>query len=122
MMNVLEVLEQRPEIEDDLWGIFERESYGGVLRFVNLPVLVPTDENNDINGSQHHPQEINFTYRDATEEDVRKATTAGYYEYFGEYSYDTSIYSGNQYETNGYLFDAIVLDPPAYAVSVRLWG
>ena len=118
-MNVLEVLEQRPEIEDELWEVYQGNGNSSILMFVRTPVLVPTDENNDTNGSNSGGN--NFTYRDATEEDVDKATTAGIYDCFGTYNLDNSIYSGNQYETDGYLFQAIVLDPPAYAVETSLW-
>lgn len=117
-MNVLEVIEQRPEIEDDLWETYQGNGGRSILMFVQMPVLVPTDENNDTNGSNSGGS--NFTYRNATEDDVENATTVGIYDYFGAYSIDGSIYSGNQYETYGCLFEAIVLDPPAYAVETTL--
>lgn len=118
-MNVLEVLEHRPAIEDDLWEMYQNNGNYSILMFVQTPVLVPTDENNDTDGTNSGGD--NFTYRDATEKDVDKATTAGLYDYFGTYHLDSTIYSGNQYETDGYLFQAIVLDPPAYAVETSLW-
>lgn len=77
-------------------------------------IFARADSNNDVNGSQHHPFTVYFTYRDATEEDVANATSLGYYEYFREYGCDE--YTGNQYEGYGGFVDAIVVDPPGYAV------
>lgn len=85
-----------------------------------MTVLVPTEDNTDYDGSNftRNGKVANFTYRDATEEDVENATSAGYWEYFGEYRYNPDIYTGNQYETDSYMFESIVLDPPAYAIHV----
>lgn len=80
----------------------------------DLPVLKPTASNDDVNGSQHASNGgTDFTYQDATIEDVRDASTLGYYEYFANYSFDT--YTGHYYQGDDRKFDALVIDPPAYA-------
>lgn len=117
-MLILNVIDQREELEQPLKELLINNDM--IQCFSWIPVLVPTEENTDYNGSNFtiNGDIANFTYRDATEEDVLHATSAGYWDYFGEYTYDTSIYSGNQYETDGELFPAIVLDPPTYAREV----
>lgn len=81
-------------------------------------VLVPTETNDDVNGSQHVTNGGNdFTYRDATEDDVASATTLGYYEYFSGYG---SVYTGHYYEGDSRYFEAVVLDPPAYAATYSI--
>lgn len=81
-------------------------------------VVTPTATNDDVNGSQHASNGgTDFTYRDATEEDVAAASTLGYYEYFTGYG---DQYTGHYYNGDGRYFDAIVLDPPAYAVTVNV--
>jgi hypothetical protein len=83
-----------------------------------IKILIPTDSNDDLNGSQHVSGGDNdFTYRDATEDEVREATTLGYYEYFSEYGGE---YTGHYYNGSDQKFAAIVIDPPAYAVAVHI--
>ncbi len=83
-----------------------------------LPILVPTDTNNDVNGSQHARNGgTDFTYRDANWDDVENASALGYYEYFSETGFG---YTGHYYEGSDRKFDAIVINPPAYAVEVTL--
>lgn len=122
-MYVNEVIEHRPELEDKLWEMFCRNnSYvDNKSMFLTTTVLIPTDENTDYNGSNYtaNGDVANFTYRDVDYDDVDDAVNAGWWDYFGRYEYDTSIYTGNQYETDDSdLFPAIVLDPPAYAIEV----
>lgn len=84
----------------------------------NMKVIMPTAANDDINGSQHASGGGNdFTYEDVSEEDVREATTFGYYEYFSEYY---GIYTGHYYNGSDAKFAAIVIDPPAYAVEITI--
>jgi hypothetical protein len=81
----------------------------------HMLVLVPTDSNDDVNRSQHARDGGNdFGYRDATEDDLDGATTLGHYEYFSGYG---SGYTGHYYNGDGRHFEAIVLNPPAYAIS-----
>ena len=117
-MLIWNVIDQREELEQPLKELLSNNDTE--QGFSWIPVLVPTEENTDYNGSNFtiNGDLANFTYRDATEEDVYHATSAGYWECFGEYTYDTSIYTGNQYDINGISFPAIVLDPPAYAREV----
>lgn len=78
-------------------------------------VLVPTESNDDINGSQHASGGgTDFTYRDATDDDLQSVSTLGYYEYFSSYR---GAYTGHYYEGDGDHFEALVLNPPAYAAS-----
>lgn len=80
-----------------------------------LRVLVPTDANDDINGSQHvSGGGTDFTYRDATLDDVLYASSAGVYDYFSEYA---GRYTGHYYNGSDTKFQALVFDPPAYAAS-----
>lgn len=81
-------------------------------------VLVPTEDNNDIDGSQHHSERINFTYEDASYEDILNASSLGFYENFSNYDGDT--YTGNIYDGTGHLFAAVVVNPPNYAVDYNL--
>lgn len=78
-------------------------------------VLTPSASNNDVNGSQHSGESfIDFTYRDVDMDDVESASTLGYYEYFSNYGVG---YTGHYYNGDGRHFDAVVIDPPAYAAS-----
>lgn len=119
-MEVIDVLDSQPDLEYPLWKLFRNYHNENILMFVRTRVLVPTEENTDYDGSRYAQDgsPAVFTYRDATEEDVYHATSAGYWECFGEYTYDTSIYTGNQYDINGISFPAIALDPPEYAREV----
>lgn len=83
----------------------------------DVSVLKRTATNNDVDGSQHDG-EIDFTYEDADEDDVREATSLGYYEYFGQYGFGT--YTGHYYNGSDQKFAAIVIDPPAYAATVHI--
>lgn len=84
----------------------------------HIPILVPTDSNDDVNGSQHARGGGNdFTYRDATETDLEGAAGLGHYEYFSGYH---GNYTGHYYEGDSRHFAAIVINPPAYAISHRL--
>lgn len=78
-------------------------------------VLKRTATNNDVDGSQHDG-EIDFTYEDADENDVRETTSLGYYEYFSQYGFGT--YTGHYYNGSDQKFAAIVINPPAYAATV----
>jgi hypothetical protein len=85
-----------------------------------MKVLHPTATNDDVNGSQHARNGgTDFTYRDATEDDVSEASSLGYYEYFSQTGNDDE-YTGHYYEGSDRKFDAIVLDPPAYAATVHV--
>ena len=85
-----------------------------------IPVLKRTATNDDVNGSQHSSTGgTDFSYEDALYEDVRGASSLGYYEYFRSITVGSSIYTGNQYHGTGYMFPALVIDPPEYAVGVR---
>ncbi len=78
-------------------------------------VLTPTDTNDDVNGSQHAADGgTDFSYRDATASEIVNASTLGYYEYFSE---TLSGYTGHYYNGDGNHFEAVVVDPPAYAAS-----
>jgi hypothetical protein len=88
---------------------------------VYSPILTPTAENNDVNGSQGGlgGELVIFTYEDAPMElFFQHDLTFGTYGYFSRYHRD--IYTGNQYDGDGNLFAAAVVNPPAYAVSHRL--
>lgn len=83
-------------------------------------VLTPTASNNDVNGSQHVTNGgTDFTYRDVEEDDLTGVTGLGYYEYFSE-TYSGGEITGHYYEGSERKFDAIVLNPPAYAVRVTV--
>lgn len=76
-------------------------------------VVTPTAANNDVDGSQHgYAGGTDFTYRDATEEDLVGPSELGYYEYFSAYG---EVYTGHYYEGDGHHFEALVIDPPTYA-------
>lgn len=79
-----------------------------------IKVLVPSDSNDDVNGSQHVSNGgTDFTYRDADSDDVVNGSALGFYPYFRKFY---SGYTGHSYEGEGEFFSAIVVDPPAYAV------
>ncbi len=87
----------------------------------DLMILKPTATNDDINGSQHARNGgTDFTYEDADLEDVAEASSLGYYEYFRSISSSGSPYTGNQYHGEGYMFAALVVDPPAYAAEIHI--
>lgn len=79
-----------------------------------VQVLTPTATNNDTNGSQHGDGDTDFTYRDVTESDLSDIAALGYYEYF---SGSRGHYTGHYYDGGGRHFDALVINPPAYAIS-----
>lgn len=80
-------------------------------------VLTPTSTNNDVNGSQHAGANIDFTYEDASMDDVLNASALGYYEYFSSYF---GVYTGHYYNGDGQHFDAVVVNPPSYAAEVTV--
>lgn len=83
-----------------------------------MRVLTPTATNDDVNGSQHANNGGNdFTYRDVEEDDLSNVSGLGYYEYFSE-AYSGGEITGHYYNGSDQKFEAIVLDPPAYAVTV----
>ena len=89
----------------------------GFLRST-LQVLVPTDSNNDVNGSQHVSEGgTDFTYRHATIDDLENAHSLGFYEYFSGYY---GNFTGHYYNGDGNHFEALVVNPPAYAATVYL--
>lgn len=105
-----------PSLSTDLkWAVFEVVLDNNVTGG-HTSVLVPTDTNDDdVNGSQHARNGGNdFTYRDATDDDLDGASTLGYYEYFSGYG---SGYTGHYYQGDMRHFPAIVINPPTYAVS-----
>lgn len=86
----------------------------------DLQILKPTSTNDDVNGSQHASNGGNdFTYEDATVDDVIGGSTLGYYEYFAN-SYGGN-YTGHSYEGSGERFAAVVVNPPAYAATVNYY-
>lgn len=86
--------------------------------YQDLEVLIPSESNDDVNGSQHARNGGNdFTYDSATEENVLAAETLGHYEYFSSTGYG---YTGHYYHGSDSKFAAIVIDPPAYAVEITL--
>ena len=80
------------------------------------PILIPSDANNDVNGSAHHPYDVHFTYRDATEEEILEASSIGTHS-FAEamFATDDEQYTGHGYDGVGEYFYALVVDPPKYA-------
>lgn len=81
-------------------------------------VLTPSSTNDDVNGSQHvRNGGTDFTYDDADFDTVASASSLGYYEYFSNYY---GRYTGHYYNGDGNHFDAVVIDPPAYAVDVQV--
>lgn len=83
-----------------------------------MKVLIPTESNDDVNGSQHARNGGNdFTYTDPSEGDLNDVHGLGYYEYF---SVEGDLYTGHYYNGSYDKFAAIVLDPPEYAVSVTV--
>lgn len=119
-MEVIDVLDVQPDLEYSLWKLYRNYHSSNILMFVRMRVLVLTDENTDHDGSFYAQDgsPANFTYRDATYDDVVHATSAGYWNCFGRYEHDLDVYTGNQYEIDGVAFPAIVLDPPVYAQEV----
>lgn len=87
----------------------------------STPVLTPTATNDDINGSQHVANGgTDFSYEDASDSQIEDASSLGYYEYFLPITAGSSIYTGNQYHGEGFMFAAVVVDPPAYAAEIYL--
>lgn len=80
----------------------------------NTMILTPTSSNNDIDGSAHHDAMIDFTYEIPSTSQISEATTLGDYAYF---SYDDGDYTGHTYQGGDSKFEALVIDPPEYAVS-----
>ena len=81
-------------------------------------VVTPTATNDDVNGSQHARNGgTDFTYQDAVDTDLDTASSLGYYEYFSTYG---NCYTGHYYNGEGDYFEAIVLDPPAYASEITV--
>lgn len=77
-------------------------------------ILISTDENDDVTGSQHAADGGNdFTYRDATWEEVNDATSMGVYDYFSRYN---DVYTGRYNQGDAAHFQALVVNSPAYAV------
>jgi hypothetical protein len=84
----------------------------------NIKVLTPTDTNDDVNGSQHAANGgTDFTYRDVDSDDVAAAETLGVYDYFAE---TFNGYTGHYYQGSDYKFQAIVINPPTYAISYTI--
>lgn len=82
-----------------------------------MKLLVPTASNDDVNGSQHASNGGNdFTYQDATIDDILNAKSAGIYDYFSKCRLG---YTGHYYQGSDAKFQAIVLNPPAYAATYR---
>lgn len=103
--------------DTDLSASF-REGIFGIITAQNLSpytkVLKPTASNNDINGSQHHNHEIDFTYEDVETIDLHEGiSTVGIYDYFS--SEGSTHYTGHYYHGSEWKFQALVIDPPAYA-------
>ena len=91
-------------------------------RFGTMRILKRSADNNDVDGSQHIHEHINFGYDDVSIKDVLNAHSVGYYDAFVERnttSYDDGEYSGNQYEGSN-MFEAIVINPPKYVDAVRV--
>lgn len=81
-------------------------------------VIMPSETNDDVNGSQHVSNGgTDFTYVDASASDIAEASTMGYYEYF---SREGSHYTGHYYNGEPTKFAAVVVDPPAYAASIHI--
>lgn len=84
----------------------------------SLQVVIPCSTNDDVNGSQHAPNGgTDFSYEDASEDQIRNASTLGYYEDFRIITPGLRYYTGNQYHGEGNFFAALVIDPPAYAAT-----
>lgn len=99
-------------IKEAFLELMERESVHS-----DLQILKPTATNDDVNGSQHASNGgTDFTYEDATIEDVIEGSALGYYEYFAN-GY-AGNYTGHSYEGSGERFAAAVVNPPAYAATV----
>ncbi len=83
---------------------------------IHSSILTPTATNDDVNGSQHAAHGGNdFTYEDISEEQLYgSGLTFGVYEYF---SREGAHYTGHYYNGEDYKFAALVLNPPAYAVT-----
>lgn len=87
----------------------------------STPVLIPTATNDDINGSQHASGGgTDFSYEDASDSQIENASSLGYYEHFRSISSSGAPYTGNQYHGEGYMFAAVVVDPPAYAAELHI--
>jgi hypothetical protein len=83
-------------------------------------ILTPTAANDDVNGSQHASNGgNNFTYEDASYDQLSDSygLTFGTYDYFAR---EGSLYTGHSYHGEGNRFEAIVVNPPTYAVSYTL--
>jgi hypothetical protein len=117
-MNIQDIY-RSPEITDEMKDKLREMLAELSVNDEYLQVLVPTEENNDVNGSQHGlgGETVYFTYQDATITDVREAVAAGVYDYFG--AHYSGGYTGHYYDGAEDKFQAIVFDPPAYAATHR---
>ena len=83
-----------------------------------MPIVTPTDTNDDVSGSQHVSNGgTDFSYRDADFDDIDNATSIGFYEHFSRTATD---YTGHYYRGDMRHFPAIVVNPPAYAVGMYI--
>lgn len=99
----------RLETKQSILSLIQRHSLTGYT-----PILTPTDKNDDINGSQHAANGgTDFTYRDATWDEVSEASSLGVYDYFSNYAGE---YTGHYYQGDGSHFRALVVNPPTYAI------
>lgn len=83
-------------------------------------ILTPTASNDDVNGSQHASNGgTDFTYEDASYDQLQDSygISFGTYDYFAR---EGDHYTGHSYNGEGYRFQAVVVNPPAYAVSYSL--
>lgn len=91
-------------------------------QFGYIQIIKPSAGNNDVDGSQHIHEHINFGYDDVSPEEALDAYSIGYYGSFVERDAnheDDGAYSGNQYEGSN-MFEAIVINPPKYVDAVRV--
>lgn len=83
-------------------------------------ILTPTATNDDVNGSQHaYNGGTDFTYEDASCDQLE----ASYGISFGTYDYfavEGDHYTGHSYHGEDHRFEAVVVNPPAYAVEYSL--
>lgn len=111
--DVLEVGDSHYLLAESFREIMESNE-GAIFSYTKI--LIPTDSNDDVNGSQHVSDGGNdFTYRDADWDEIENASSLGFYEYFSNFG---DVYTGHYYEGDMNHFCAIVVDPPPYAVEV----
>lgn len=116
-MNVSELLDENEYLIDSMMELRSKNNIS-FSSLADMKVLKPSATNNDVNGSQHHDFIVDFTYVEATREDAYSISNLGYYEYFGEIG--DGKYTGHYYEGNSYKIEAIVIDPPEYAIDVEV--